>query len=151
NRLFKALVDEINRHYGLSWQTGRYTNPEPAEDIQAQAIIPGKRQRYLSEISESIRDYHRWAENPEKIARRLGQVEGTLEQVDRWEPEGREEFEDQLAEMRDHWLGKLDSRCKKILEGWDELYEEYRQEYVDVQIRDRTFKNKMFRESLSGL
>src|SRR5699024_10333378 len=32
-----------------------------------------------------------------------------------------------------------------------ELYEEYRQEYVDVQIRDRTFKNKMFRESLSGL
>ncbi|HLR26966.1 MAG TPA: methylmalonyl-CoA mutase family protein, partial [Fodinibius sp.] len=151
NRLFKALVDEINRHYDLSWETGMYTNPEPAEDIQAQAIIPGKRQRYLSEISESIRDYHRWAENQEKIARRLGQVEGTLEQVDRWEPEGREEFEDQLAEMRDHWLGKLDSRCKKILEGWDELYEEYRQEYVDVQIRDRTFKNKMFRESLSGL
>src|SRR5699024_8702140 len=56
NRLFKALVNKINDYYGLSWETNRYTNPEPAEDIQEQAIIPGKRQRYLSEISETIRD-----------------------------------------------------------------------------------------------
>ena len=151
NRLFKALVDEINGHYSLSWETAMYTNAEPAEDIQAQAIIPGKRQRYLSEISESIRDYHSWAEAQVDVAEKLNQVEGTLSQVDRWEPEGRDEFEGKLENMRDHWMSKLDSRCKKILEGWNDLYEEYRQEYVEVQIRDKTFKNKMFRESLSGL
>ena len=151
NRLFKALVDEINTHYSLSWETKMFNNPEPAEDIQAQAIIPGKRQRYLSEISESIRDYHSWADAQVEVAEKLNQVEGTLSQVDRWEPEGRDEFEGKLENMRDHWLSKLDSRCKKILDGWNDLYEEYRQEYVDVQIRDKTFKNKMFRESLSGL
>jgi methylmalonyl-CoA mutase len=53
--------------------------------------------------------------------------------------------------MREHWLSKLDARCKKILEQWDELYEEYQQEYVEVQVRDKTFKNKMYRKSLSGL
>ncbi|MDZ7714798.1 MAG: hypothetical protein U5J95_01160 [Balneolaceae bacterium] len=60
--MFKALVDKINGRYSLKWETKFYNNPEPAEDIQTQAIIPGKRQRYLSEISESIRDYHNWAE-----------------------------------------------------------------------------------------
>lgn len=151
NRLFKALTDRINDHYGLKWETKVYTNAEPAEEIQTQAIIPGKRQRYLSEISETIRDYHQWAEDQVEIAGKLEEVTGTIEQIDRWKPDGREEFKSKLREMREHWLNKLDARCKKILDGWDELYEEYRQDYVEVQVRDKTFKNKMFRKSLSGL
>lgn len=151
DRLFKALTDKVNDHYSLNWETKIYTNPEPAEEIQAQAIIPGKRQRYLSDISETIRDYHSWAENQAEVAAKLDEVSGTLEQVDRWEPEERDVLKEKLEKMREHWLSKLDSRCKKILEGWDNLYEEYRQEYVEVRVRDKTFKNKMFRKSLSGL
>jgi methylmalonyl-CoA mutase len=151
NRLFKALVNEINDYYRLNWETQIYTNPEPAENIQAQAIIPGKRQRYLSEISESIRDYHSWAEDQVEIAEKLDQVAGTLEQIERWQPEESKDFEQQLEEMHEHWLSKLDSRCQRILDGWNELYEKYRQDQVEVQIRDKSFSNKMFRESLSGL
>ena len=151
NRLFKALVNKVNEYYDLQWQTALYTDPQPAEDIQSQAIIPGKRQRYLSDISDTLRDYHEWAENQSEIASRLEQVEGTLEQVERWEPEEKKEMERRLEDMRQHWLDKLDARCKKILEGWNSLYEEYRQETVEVQIRDRTFENEMYRESLSGL
>ncbi|HYW35886.1 MAG TPA: methylmalonyl-CoA mutase family protein, partial [Balneolaceae bacterium] len=151
NHLFKALMDEINDRYHLNWSTKIYTDPKPAENIQSQAIIPGKRQRYLSEISETIRDYHQWAENQAEIAGKLDQVEGTLEQLDRWQPEENEPFKDTLKEMREHWLRKLDSRCQKILKSWDELYEKYRQVEVDVKIRNRTFTNEQFRETLSGL
>ncbi|TYP95416.1 methylmalonyl-CoA mutase [Fodinibius salinus] len=151
NRLFKSLVDTVNSHYSLSWETQLYTSPEPAEDIQAQAIIPGKRKRYLSEISESIRDYHEWAERQSEIAAKLDQVSGTLDQLEQWSPDNQEDMEGTLESMEEHWADKLDARCKKILEEWDDLYEEYRQEYVEVQVRDKTFKNKMFRESLSGL
>lgn len=151
NRLFKALVNKINGHYSLNWETKIYTNPEPAEDIQTQAIIPGKRQRYLSDISETIRDYHSWAESQADIASKLEEVSGTIEQVDRWNPNEKDTLKEKLKTMREHWLSKLDSRCQKILEGWDELYDEYRQEHVEVQVRGKSFKNKMFRESLSGL
>jgi methylmalonyl-CoA mutase len=151
NRLFKALVDEVNGRYSLNWETNIYTNSEPAEDIQGQAIIPGKRQRYLSDISETVRNYHSWAEQQVDIASKLDEVTGTIEQIDRWNPDEKDALLDKLKTMREHWLNKLDARCKKILEGWDNLYEEYRQEYVEVQVRDKTFKNKMFRESLSGL
>ncbi|MGD8427661.1 MAG: methylmalonyl-CoA mutase family protein, partial [Balneolaceae bacterium] len=151
NRLFKALTNKINDHYGLNWETKIYTNPEPAEDIQAQAIIPGKRQRYLSEISETVRDYHRWAEGQADVASKLDEVSGTIQQLERWAPEDKDELRNKLVKMRKHWLGKLDARCKKILDGWNQLYEEYRSDYVEVKVRDKTFKNEMFRTSLSGL
>lgn len=151
NRLFKALVDKVNEHYKLSWETQYYENSEPAEDVQSQAIIPGKRKRYLSEISETLRDYHQWAEKQSEIASNLDEVSGTIDQLDNWSPDNQQQMEDKLGEMKEHWLDKLDARSKQILEDWDELYEEYRQEYVEVQVRDRTFKNKMYRESLSGL
>lgn len=151
NRLFKALVDRINEHYEIGWETKLYTNPNPAEDIQAQAIIPGKRVRYLSEISESVRDYHEWVEEQTEVASKLDQVSGTIDQLESWNPDEKEVMQDNLSKMREHWLSKLDSLPKKILEGWDELFEKYHQEYFEVQIRDKTFKNKLYRESLSGL
>lgn len=151
NRLFKAIVDKVNDYYSINWETELYNNSDPAEDIQAQSIIPGKRQRYLSDISDTIRDYHSWAEQQVDIASKLENVSGTIEQIDRWDPEEKDDLKVKLKSMREHWLSKLDARCKKILEQWDDLFDEYQQEYVEVQVRDKTFKNKMYRESLSGL
>ncbi len=151
NHLCKALVDLINEKHSLNWETQIYTHPEPAEDIQHQSIIPGKRQRYLSEISETIHDYHQWVQEQAEVAAKLEQVEGTQDQLERWNPDQTESFEQRLQSMRLHWQGKLDSRCQKILDGWDKLYETYRQDEVDVKIRNRTFANKQFRESLSGI
>lgn len=151
NRLFKAIVDSINDRYSLNWKTDLYTNSEPAEDIQGQAIIPGKRQRYLSEISETVRGYHEWAKQQVELAKKLDQVEGTIEQLEKWNPDNIQDIQPKLKEMETHWQSKLDARCKKILDRWDELYEKYQQDEVAVKIRNKTFKNKQYRESLSGL
>jgi methylmalonyl-CoA mutase len=151
NRLFKALVDKINGHYEIDWETKIYNNPAPAENIQAQAIIPGKRVRYLSEISETVRDYHGWVEDQVDVASKLDQVSGTIDQLENWNPDEKAVMKENLAKMREHWLSKLDVLPKKILEGWSELFEKYQQEFFEVQIRDKTFKNKLYRESLSGL
>ncbi|MEX2478820.1 MAG: methylmalonyl-CoA mutase family protein [Gracilimonas sp.] len=151
NRLFKALVDKINDRYEIGWETKLYNNPEPAEDIQAQAIIPGKRVRYLSEISETVRGYHEWVEEQVEAATKLDHVSGTIDQLESWDPDEKAVMKENLAKMREHWLSKLDVLPKKILEGWDELYDQYQQEEFEVKIRGKVFKNKLYRESLSGL
>jgi methylmalonyl-CoA mutase len=156
NHLCKALIDIINKKHNLNWETQIYTHSEPAEDIQHQSIIPGKRQRYLSEISESIRDYHQWVQQQVETADKLDQVGGTLEQFDNWqETEDRKEsdapFREILHEMKKHWHEKLDKRSIDILDNWDELYREYQQDEVEVKIRNRTFTNEQFQKSLSGL
>lgn len=150
HRLFKAIVDGINNRYPVKWETGLYTNPEPAEDIHTQAIIPGKRQRYLSEITETIENYHSWAEQQAEIADKLDQVEGTIQQLEKWDPENRPVMEKNLQEMREHWLERLDPLPKGILDGWNELYEKYRQDTFKVKVRDKVFENSLYRESLSG-
>ena len=150
HRLFAAIVEKINNNFGLNWKPSIYTNSSPAENLQTQAVIPGKRQRYLSEISETIESYHQWAREQVEIASKLGNVRGTIQQVDNWNPEQKEMLIHNLQQMEEHWSVKLDPLPKKILERWDDLYDKYQQETFEVQIRDKTLKNKLFSKSLSG-
>ena len=151
NNLFAAIVEKINDKYGFNWEPKLYTDASPAENIQAQAIIPGKRVRYLSEISETIRSYHEWSEQQAEIASKLGEVRGTLNQLNNWKPDNKELLLSDLSKMEEHWEAKLDVTPKKILDGWDDLYERYQQKTFDVKIRDKVIKNELYRESLSGL
>jgi isobutyryl-CoA mutase len=150
HRLFAAIVGRINHHFGLKWEPQLYTDATPAEDLHTQAVIPGKRQRYLSEITETVENYHQWAEEQVEIAARLDQVRGTLEQVKNWNPDDEELMITRLEQMEEHWSVKLDPLPRKILDGWDTLFEKYRQETFDVKIRNRTIKNNLYRTSLSG-
>ncbi len=150
NRLFKAVVDLVNERYDHSWKTKIYTESAPADDLHTQTIISGNRQRYLSEISETLRDYHQWADEQVEFARRLDQVAGTLDQLEKWDPKDRKQMEGRLEQMREHWKNKLDSLSLNILEGWDELYEKYNEDIFRVKIRDKVIETKLFRESISG-
>lgn len=150
HRLFSAIIDLINDRFPVKWNTKLYTNSEPAEDLHIQAVIPGKRQRYLSEISETISNYHKWAKDQVEIASKLDQVRGTINQVKNWKPEDEKLVLSRLEEMEEHWSIKLDPLPTKILDNWDELFNKYRKESFDIQIRDKVIKNDLYRESLSG-
>lgn len=150
HRLFAAIVGLINKKHGLSWKPKLYRNAVPAEDLHTQAIIPGKRQRYLSEITETIEQYHQWAEEQVEIAAKLDQVQGTINQIKNWNPDDAPAILPRLEEMEAHWSVKLDPLPNKILDGWDELYHKYQQEHFTIKIRENKFKNKLYRESISG-
>ncbi len=151
NHLFSALVSRINEHYELDWETKLYADPSPAEDIAAQAIIPGKRVRYLSEIADTVRDYHAWSEEQIEFASKLDQVEGTIDQLQKWNPEDADELTSNLKKMEKHWYSKLDALPINILDEWDDLYEKYTADEFQVKIRDKVISNELYRESLSGL
>ncbi|MEX0906368.1 MAG: methylmalonyl-CoA mutase family protein [Balneolaceae bacterium] len=150
HRLFSAVVNLINDKKGLNLETQLYKNSTPAENLHTQAIIPGKRQRYLSEITETIENYHQWAEEQVEIAAKLDQVQGTMQQVRNWKPEDESLVLSRLEEMEEHWAVKLDPLPRKILDGWDELYEKYTLKNFEIQVRGKKFNNKLYRESISG-
>lgn len=151
NRLFKAIVNRINAKYELNWETSIYTNAEPSAEIQAQAIIPGKRVRYLSEISETIRNYHKWVHQQVDIASKWDAIKGTLSQLQEIKSDQNPDMITQLSKMKERWEDDLDRVPKAILEGWEELADRYQQESFDIRIRDKVIKNELYRESLSGL
>ncbi|MEX1062603.1 MAG: cobalamin-dependent protein, partial [Balneolaceae bacterium] len=150
NRLFKAVTDRINDLYGLQLRPRLFTNAEPAPDIQFRAIIPGKRQRYLSEIADAVRDYHAWAEEQASAASKLEQVEGTIRQLENTDADAGRELNQQLLDLKDHWSGRLDGISRNILDNWETLTEKYSRDVLAGKIRNRTTENRLYSTSLSG-
>lgn len=151
NRLFKALIDKVNGYYNISWKTSVFTNPIPAVDLHRQAVIPGNRVRYLSEISESVRTYHTWAYEQSSVAIKLNEIEGTIAQLENWNPEDKVSILKRLHEMRDYWKAKLDPISLNILSNWDRMAQLYRQDVMITKVRDKEIRNEQYRTSLSGL
>jgi methylmalonyl-CoA mutase len=151
NRLFSALIDKINARYGLGWEKSLYTESEPSDRIQSQAIIPSKRVRYLSEISDTIREYHAWSDNQVEIATKWDEVRGTLHQLNNWDANDKDDLIHALVKLKSKWEDQLDVLPKRILEGWDDLASNYAQDELEVQVRGKSIKNALFTTSLSGL
>ena len=150
-RLYLALLEKLNEDAGFGRPSTRYQmdelpEPDPSED----AIIPPRRQRYLGEIVDTCRSYRSWAEEQVAYARKWGQAVGARAQVEAWAPEDREGLEERLDEMAAHWWDTLDVRCKRILEGWDGLAEQYRQDAFTYTVRGREITVPLCRETLSG-
>lgn len=151
NRLFSALVQKINEKKHLGWKPELHTNQQPETDLQQAVIIPGKRQRYLSEIAETIREYHQWSRQQSEIAAKLDQVRGTLQQIRNWKPDEEQSVVSLLETMENHWYSLLDPLSRSILDQWESLAAQYKSDTFKVKIRDRELSYDLYRTSLSGL
>jgi isobutyryl-CoA mutase len=151
NRLFAALLSKINQVYRVNWTSTLYQNATPTRDLHTTPIIHPKRVRYLSEIAETIKEYHLWTEEQVQIAAKLEHAQGTLRQLESWSPENKQALVATVETMRDHWLKKLDPLCERILSNWDATADAYRAPTYDMSIRGKTTRVEMYRTSLSGL
>ena len=150
-RLYLALLDELNDAFDFNRTSPTYdADTVPEVDPSEVAIIPPERQRYLGEIVETCEEYREWAEQQVEVARKWGEATGARRQVDDWAPEDQEQLAGRLDPMAQHWWDKLDKRCRDILENWDDLAEEYRQDEFTYTVRGRDFTVPLYRESISG-
>jgi isobutyryl-CoA mutase len=146
NALFAALVDVINKKMEFSWKTSFSTDV----DVEKQnVIIPNDRRYYLREITETVRNYHKKAEEQVEIARRLFQLEGAIQAVE--EKETNEAVVTSLQTLKAEVEDKLTPESKKILRNWEERKEIYSKDQYVTKIRDKEIVTDLKTKSLSGL
>ncbi|AGX06620.1 MULTISPECIES: fused isobutyryl-CoA mutase/GTPase IcmF [Bacillus] len=146
NALFAALVEKMNEKAGLGWSTSFSKN----EVVEKQnVIIPNEQRYYLREVSETVRNYHKKAEDQAALARKLFQLEGAIQAVK--ESGGSEETLVSLEDLAAETKEKLTAESKKILEGWKNLKEKYSGEQFTTRIRDKEIITILKTKSLSGL
>lgn len=151
SRLYLGLLEYMNEHHGFGRTSNIFQSERlPEVDPGQLSIIAPKRQRYLGEIADSCRDYRSWAEKQAQYATNWGQAEGAKRQVENWAPEDKDQLAQRLDEMAQHWWSLLDARCKKILQQWDAVVEQYAQETFMYKVRQREITVPLFHESLSG-
>lgn len=154
NKLYKAVVNKLAEKTGADLKSNFAVTDEMSEKIY---IIPPHRTRYLSEIAENNRGYDKWVDAQKEIAQKLYSIRKTIDSI--LPITGGKTLSGSLSLENDmvNSLEKLyteielgfDGRNKKIIEGWAEKVQRYKNEDFIFKVRDKELKIKTHYESLS--
>ena len=139
--LYQAIVAKLAAK-GLKMNPGTLPPVDTKASTHAHAIVPAARVRYLAEIADAVRDYHKWAAAQSKIARERQQLRAAKAMLGSPPPEI-----DALITERD---AKLDPRSRKLLDMWPKTKAAYTGDEYVVKIRDKEIRTALTTTSLSG-
>ncbi|MBC5991393.1 methylmalonyl-CoA mutase family protein [Pontibacter cellulosilyticus] len=148
NRLYRAIMAKISEKTGVEFDSNLKTSKEMSEKV---FIIPPARTRYLSEISETIRNYDKWSKDQAEVAQKLYGIKKSIEAVQNIEIADKDRLVKQLEEAYAEVELNLDGQNKKILENWKDKVQAYKNEFYVFKVRDKELKIKTHTESLSHL
>jgi isobutyryl-CoA mutase len=144
NSLFVALITKINEKFGFQWET---SYEQFVKTQKQNIVIPNDRRYYLREITETVRNYHKHAEQQAVLATKLYQLEGTKGQLAGTE----DALIASINSLMDGVNEALAAESKRILENWAVIKEAYSGDELITKVRDKEIKTILKTESLSGL
>ena len=150
--LYQAIVAKLVAK-GLTMGTGTLPAADTKASTRTHAVVPAARVRYLAEIADTVRGYHRWAEAQSKLARERQQLRAAKAMLAAPDAKGTGQGEDTLARLdalaaeRD---AKLDARSRKLLDMWPKTKAAYTGDEYVVRIRDKEIRTALTTTSLSG-
>ncbi len=143
NELFERLMEKIAEKTGVTYHGPVIHHIHTRDTANQSTIIPPKRVRYLSEISEMIEAYDTNVEEQSEIARKLYKLKGAAEILG---TPNDPVIKQKIAELENNF----DPICKKLVSGWSAMQERYKKEFYEFQVRDKIIKQPMTYKSLSG-
>ncbi|NBC03225.1 MAG: methylmalonyl-CoA mutase, partial [Bacteroidetes bacterium] len=114
NNLYRHIMEVVNQKTDSPLRSNFTPTTEMSEKIY---IIPPRRTRYLSEISENNRSYDEWVAKQVRIARKLFGLHQSMELLAEEDEQNGAVYE-RLKEMYEHYKIMLDGRCRIILDEW---------------------------------
>ncbi|HEX8516981.1 MAG TPA: methylmalonyl-CoA mutase family protein [Bacteroidia bacterium] len=146
NKLYKAVVNKLAEKTGAELKSDFMDTDEMSEKIY---IIPPQRTRYLAEIAENNRNYDKWVDEQKEIAQNLYSIKKSIEALKSSKVEDKDRIIKGLDETYAQIALSFDGHNKKILEGWADKVQQYKNEFFIFKVRDKELKIKTHYESLS--
>ncbi|WP_271711678.1 methylmalonyl-CoA mutase family protein [Marinigracilibium pacificum] len=147
NRLYRKLMDVIIEKTGVDNLNSTFNiDNVPSEKIH---IIPPNRVRYLSEISETCRQYDSWTEEQKTVAQNLYSLQNSIELLKNSDIEDKDRLIKQLEETYHNVSLDLDPRNKILIESWPEVKNNYQNDEYVYKVRGKEIKVQTYTESLS--
>lgn len=142
NHLFELLLKKVEAKTSVRF--GEYQFADTAK--VSQAVIPPSRVRYLSEISQNNRDYDNLVKEQSAIASKLYRLQGAYDLLVAKEPETAAVLKKQI----EFYTDQLTPVARKLIFNWPNKLNEYKKDYYEFVVRDKTIRQEMFSTSLSG-
>jgi methylmalonyl-CoA mutase len=110
-----------------------------------QPIVPPARQRYLAEISDTVRGYHKHSAQQVTVARELQQLRGSKRMLEVTGGPGAT-LDGLISDRAD----KQDAAARKLIDTWPQVKEAYSGDDFVTKVRDKEIRTKQVTISLSG-
>ncbi|MGB9109699.1 MAG: fused isobutyryl-CoA mutase/GTPase IcmF, partial [Telluria sp.] len=129
---------------GLKTEASKLGSPSQKYSSGKNVIVPPSRTRYLAEIADTVRGYHRNTGKQVKLARERQQLSETKRML---AAANRDVVLDDLITERDN---AMDGDAKSLLAAWPQLQATYAGDEHIVKIRDKEIRTKLVQITLSG-
>ncbi|MGF6272037.1 methylmalonyl-CoA mutase [Massilia sp. UYP11] len=145
--LYHGLLPKL-AELGLPLESGKLQAPAQRYSSGKNVIVPPARSRYLAEIADTVRGYHRTVGKQVQLARERQQLQeakrmlaaagkGVAQSAD---------LDDLIAE-RDN---AMDGEARALVAAWPQLQATYAGEEHVVKIRDKEIRTRLISTTLSG-
>ncbi len=141
--LYQGLLPKLTE-LGLKAGAGKLAIVNVRSSSGRNAIVPPARSRYLAEISDTVRHYHRRVDKQAAIARERQQLSEAKRLLFN---AGKHADFDDLITQRDQALAP---DARQLLDSWPELRATYSGDEHVVKIRDKEIRTRLYYETLSG-
>jgi methylmalonyl-CoA mutase len=126
--------------------------PSTRTSTSTTIIIPPERTRYLSEISETIRNYHRQTASQADVIRTVWHLKESTKILNRKYSQAETpnlitQFKKEISKAE----GAIEADSKQLLDSWENLCNIYTQDELAYRVRDLETRTPLFFESLSRM
>ena len=147
--LYHDLLDMIGERTGVRLAS-TLPRPKTRSSTSKTIIVPPERVRYLSEISDTVRSYHRRTSQQADAVRHLWHLREAAAALE--EAKEAKTTKEALSRLKKE-TGKaeraLDDETKRLLDEWPEMEKQYKADEFIYRVRDKEFRVPLYHESLS--
>ncbi len=147
--LYHAILDTIHSKAGIKYEP-RIPRPETKTSSSKTIIIPPERIRYLSEIADTIRQYHQKTNEQSQVLRTSWHLQETAAKLETGNLGS--EFSEMLSRLKGEVQkakAALDRDTLESLDEWDNIRTNYTRDELVYQVRNREIRVPLYTESLA--
>jgi len=141
--LYHGLLPKL-AELGLKLESGSLQAPAQRYSSGKNVIVPPARSRYLAEIADTVRGYHRRVGRQVTLARERQQLQEARRML---AAAGKDTDFDDVIAQRDN---AMDGEAKALVASWPQLQATYAGDEHVVKIRDKEIRTRLVSTTLSG-
>ncbi|HUU52441.1 MAG TPA: fused isobutyryl-CoA mutase/GTPase IcmF [Candidatus Heimdallarchaeota archaeon] len=147
--LYLAILDSIREKTGVSFES-HFPQTDAKTSTSKTVAIPPERIRYLAEITETVRHYHKQTEVQAEAVRRVWHLRESAKAIDGKSMVGnRKELLSQLKEEVARAEKDVNEDTKRLLSEWEEIQKTYSEDELIYKVRDCEIRQPLYTESLA--
>jgi methylmalonyl-CoA mutase len=149
--LYHGIIDALSEKTGIVFETS-LPRPTATTSTSKTIIIPPERIRYLSEIADSIRSYHRETEEQADMVRRVWHLKETAAAVSENHFKGDvKQLLDRLKMEIERAENKLYPETTHLFDDWEDIKKTYTKNELTYHVRNREIRVPLYTTSLAHM